>query len=176
MEDNNQVNLSEIKDSLGTLICSFIFQVDPYALIKEIDIIMSFESAMLDVMGKWKENQWGEHGIRVDIPEPRKTVDLMTGTAIHLYPNEKNTKTTIVKNYSDLFCVFRLWWTTSVDAWNSQTGDWKKSIIICSKLRSDLLRIALKEKLISLNGGIYTIQMRGTPVPEGTEFFAGTET
>ena len=55
-----------------------------------------------------------------------------------------------VHNYKELFDVERWWWEAAVDSWNSQTGNWKDSIIICSRLRSDLMRIALKEQLVAL--------------------------
>jgi hypothetical protein len=175
-EDKQDIDLSEIKESLGTIMASFTYIYDPYAIIKEIDIIMSFEASLLDVSGNWTKPRWGEYGITVDIPQPRKTIDRMTGTSILMHSDEKKIQTVVVKNYKELFDAFRMWWESAVDAWNSQTGNWKQSIIICSKLRSDLFRIALKERLVSLRTGMYSIQMRSATAPPNEEFFAGNET
>lgn len=166
-----EMDISEMKESLGTIMASFTYIYDPYAIIKEIDIIMSFESAMLDVKGKWSELQWGTEGILVDTPNMGKRGGdyLIVSTS---KPTEASQiKKVRVKNYKELFGIFRWWWESAVDAWNSQTGNWKDSIIICSKLRSDLMRIALKEGLVSLTSSMYTIQMRGAPAPQGGEFF-----
>jgi hypothetical protein len=166
-----EMDVSEMKESLGTIMASFTYIYDPYAIIKEIDIIMSFESAMLDVQGKWLTEQWGPNGIMTDIPQMRRSADfLIVSTNKPPEPGQQIRKRKC-KNYKELFETFRYWWESAVDAWNSQTGNWKDSIIICSKLRADLMRIALKEGLVSLTSSMYTIQMRGAPAPQGGEFF-----
>ena len=163
-----EMEISEMKESLGTIMASFTYIYDPYAIIKEIDIIMSFESAMLDVKGKWTEPQWGPEGIMTDTPHMgRRSGDFLTPTP---RPIKQEITKRRVRNYKELFEIFRWWWESAVDAWNSSTGNWKDSIIICSKLRSDLMRIALKEGLVSLTSSMYTIQMRGAQAPQG-EFF-----
>jgi len=163
-----EMDISEMKESLGTIMASFTYIYDPYAIIKEIDIIMSFESAMLDVKGRWMEPIWGADGILTDIPQMgRRSGDFLTSPT---RPMKQEVQKRRVKNYKELFDIFRWWWESAVDAWNSSTGNWKDSIIICSKLRADLMRIALKEGLVSLTSSMYTIQMRGTPAPQG-EFF-----
>lgn len=173
-DEKKEVDLSELRETLGTIMGSFTFIYDPYAIIKEIDIIMSFESAMLDVKKRWKKPIWGDKGIVVDLPQPRKKIDLVTGTAIRQY-HEKVTQTAHVYTYEQLFSIFRAWWESAVDAWNSQTGNWKKSIIICSRLRSDLMRIALKEQLVSLTGHMYSLSVRQSAAQPDGEFFAGNE-
>jgi len=172
-DEKKDVDLSELRETLGTIMGSFTYIYDPYAMIKEIDIIMSFESAMLDFKQRWKKKTWGDRGILVDLPQPRKKIDIVTGTAIRKY-QEKETQTARVYTYEQLFKIFRAWWESAVDAWNSQTGNWKKSIIICSRLRSDLMRIALKEQLVSLSGHMYSLSVR-EPLPQpqrDNEFFA----
>jgi len=167
-----EMDISEMRESLGTIMASFTYIYDPYAIIKEIDIILSFESAMLDVQGRWNENIWPE-GIEVTVPPKRNTSDwfMSSNTNIPVKTDTKLVKRK-VHNYKELFDVERWWWESAVDSWNSQTGNWKDSIIICSRLRSDLMRIALKEQLVSLTSSMYSIQMRGTPVA-ADEFFDG---
>jgi hypothetical protein len=163
------MDISEMKESLGTIMASFTYIYDPYAIIKEIDIIMSFESAMLDVKGRWMEPIWGVDGIMTDTPTMGKRSGDFLIPAQRPLKQEPNKRR--VRNYKELFDIFRWWWESAVDAWNSSTGNWKDSIIICSKLRADLMRIALKEGLVSLTSSMYTIQMRGAQAPAGGEFF-----
>jgi hypothetical protein len=166
------MDISEMRESLGTIMASFTYIYDPYAIIKEIDIILSFESAMLDVQGRWNENIWPD-GIDVTLPPKRNTGDWFSSSSTNKPVKIENTKLVRkVHSYKELFDVERWWWESAVDSWNSQTGNWKDSIIICSRLRSDLMRIALKEQLVSLTSSMYSIQMRGAPA--GTdEFFDG---
>jgi hypothetical protein len=168
--EQKDMDISEMKESLGTIMASFTYIYDPYAIIKEIDIIMSFESAMLDVKGEWTKQRWpSTNGIEVDTPSMGNRMgDYLLPTPKQQVTKRKKVKVT---NYRELFGVFRWWWESAVDSWNSQTGNWKDSIIICSKLRSDLMRIALKEGLVSLTSSMYTIQMRGAQAPAGGEFF-----
>lgn len=180
VSEQKEIDISEIRESLGTIIASFTYIYDPYAIIKEIDIIMSFEAAMLDVQGLWTEKQWGEEGIFVMLPPPR--TDPFKAFTSGSYPDtnnpaiknrmqeEKNRKRNI-KNYKQLFDVFRLWWERAVESWNSQTGNWKDSIIICSNLRSHLMRIALKEQLVALSSSMYTIQLNTKPSAPKDEMF-----
>jgi hypothetical protein len=169
--EKREMDISEMRESLGTIMASFTYIWDPYAIIKEIDIIMSFESAMLDVQGRWSIPIWGNDGIEVTLPPKRANTDWFAGgNNMPKKPTvEKSTKRR-VKTYKELFDVERWWWESAVDSWNSQTGNWKDSIIICSRLRSDLMRIALKEQLVSLTSSMYAIQLRGAPDATG-EFF-----
>lgn len=168
--ESREMDISEMRESLGTIMASFTYIYDPYAIIKEIDIIMSFESAMLDVQGKWTLQQW-PNGIEVTIPPRRKENDWFTGATNIKKPHENKPIKKVVKSYKELFDVLRWWWESAVDSWNSQTGNWKDSIIICSRLRSDLMRIALKEQLVSLTSSMYSLQLHGAPDVAGDQFF-----
>jgi hypothetical protein len=169
--EQEKLDISEMRESLGVIMSSFTYIFEPYAIIKEIDIIMSFEAAMLDVQGRWTNQTWGLEGIEVSLPPRRNTGDwfMSSNTNIPVKPDTKVLKRK-VKNYKELFDVLRWWWESAVDSWNSQTGNWKDSIIICSRLRSDLMRIALKEGLVALSSSMYSIQMRGAPAA-AEEFF-----
>jgi len=173
--EKKEIDISEMRESLGTIMASFTYIYDPYAIIKEIDIIMSFESAMLDVKGRWMDTTiWGNEGILVDTPQiGRRSGDYLTATN---KPGDPNIRQVRVKDYSSLFNIFRWWWEAAVNVWNSQVGNWKESIIICSKLRSDLMRIALKEGLVSLSTSMYSISARQPTTKPDEEFFAGNET
>ena len=174
--EQRDLDISEMRESLGTIMASFTYIYDPYAIIKEIDIIMSFESAMLDVQGRWLEKIWGDSGIVVTLPPKRAMHDYgLGGTNNKPTPTQEKPRTRVVKTYKELFDVERWWWESAVDSWNSQTGNWKDSIIICSRLRSDLMRIALKEQLVALTSSMYAIQLRGTPATTD-EFFDGNNT
>jgi hypothetical protein len=167
--EKKESDISEMKESLGTIMATFTYIYDPYAIIKEIDIIMSFESAMLDFGNRWTEPIWGPEGILTDIPNMGKRAPINR-------PTEKQAQQRRVKNYKELFETFRMWWTVAVSVFNSQTGNWKDSIIICSKLRADLMRIAVKEGLVSLSGSMYSISLRQTSNQPDEEFFVGNET
>jgi len=173
--EQRDMDISEMRESLGTIMASFTYIYDPYAIIKEIDIIMSFESAMLDVQGKWKEPIWGDAGIEVTMPPKRNNHDFMITNNNKPKPTDSMIIKRRVMNYKELFDVLRWWWESAVDSWNSQTGNWKDSIIICSRLRSDLMRIALKEQLVSLTSSMYSIQLRGAPEATGEFFDAGAQ-
>lgn len=160
-----------MRESLGTIMASFTYIYDSYAIIKEIDIIMSFESAMLDVQGKWMADQWGKDGIWVAVPLPKKPSDYITPIPRPQQQIPEQERKRVVRNYKELFDVFRGWWEIAVSGWNSTTGSWKDSIIICSKLRADLMRIALKEGLVSLTSSMYTINIPDLPQPIGDQFF-----
>jgi hypothetical protein len=164
----NDVDLSEMRETLGQIMASFTYIYDPYAIIKEIDIIMSFESAMLDFRHEWGVERWGPIGIEVDIPVRIRSPGYSLITANHGEPHEKNKVR--VKSYRELFKILRFWWEAAVNNWNSQTGNWKESIIICSRLRSDLMRIALKEGLVSLRTNMYSISAR-EPLPQPSDEF-----
>ena len=73
--EQREMDISEMRESLGMIMASFTYIYDPYAIIKEIDIIMSFESAMLDVQGRWLTTQpsWGPQGMEVTMPPKRNT-------------------------------------------------------------------------------------------------------
>jgi hypothetical protein len=172
--ESREMDISEMRESLGTIMASFTYIYDPYAIIKEIDIIMSFESAMLDVQGRWTIPQWGDAGIEVTIPPRRKESDWFVGATNIKKPDANKPIKKIVRNYKELFDVLRWWWESAVDSWNSQTGNWKDSIIICSRLRSDLMRIALKEQLVSLTSSMYALQIHGAPDTQGDQFFDET--
>jgi len=169
-----EMDLGEMRESLGTILGSFVYLYDPYSNLKEIDIVMSFEAAMLDVQGRWSEQMWGQDGIEVTMPPRRNSNDwfMSSNTNIPIKTDVKVTKRR-VKTYKELFDVLRWWWESAVDSWNSQTGNWKDSVIICSRLRSDLMRIAVKEGLVSLSSSMYSIQMRGAPAA-AEEFFDGS--
>lgn len=169
--EQREMDISEMRESLGTIMASFTYIYDPYAIIKEIDIIMSFESSMLDVQGKWTTPQWGERGIEVTVPPKRKEADWFMNANNPRRKDETKQTKRIVRNYKELFDVLRWWWESAVDSWNSQTGNWKDSIIICSRLRSDLMRIALKEQLVALTSSMYAIQLHNAPNVEGDQFF-----
>jgi hypothetical protein len=168
-----EMDLGEMRESLGTILASFVYIYDPYAALKEIDIVMSFEAAMLDVQNRWVEPMWGADGIEVTLPPRRNNNDWFMSSNTNI-PKKESTKVIKrrVHNYKELFDVLRWWWESAVDSWNSQTGNWKDSIIICSRLRSDLMRIAVKEGLVSLSSSMYSIQMRGAPAV-ADEFFDG---
>jgi hypothetical protein len=169
-----EIDISEIRESLGAIMASFVYVYDPYAAIKEIDITMSFETAMLDVLGRWEEFRWGKEGIWVQLPPERHKGD---NALIDTKPSERMVSVRKrVRNYKELFAVFRAWWESSVESWNSQTGNWKDSIIICSNLRAHLMRIALKEQLVSLSSSMYTIQLKGAERVEDSFFADDHET
>jgi hypothetical protein len=169
-----EMDLGEMRESLGTILASFVYIYDPYAALKEIDIVMSFEAAMLDVQDRWTSPMWTDtDGIEVTMPPKRNNQDwfMSSNTNIPVKNDPKITKKR-VRSYKELFDVLRWWWESAVDSWNSQTGNWKDSIIICSRLRSDLMRIAVKEGLVALSSSMYSIQMRGAPAA-ADEFFDG---
>jgi hypothetical protein len=152
-----EIDISEMRESLGTIMASFTYIYDPYAIIKEIDIIMSFESAMLKVKDKWRSEKWGPKGTTMPLP-PSIRRDKDTGAHMKV---TNMTKT--VKNYKEMFDVMRGWWNSAVEAWNSQTGNWKDSIMICSQLREWLFGIALEEQLVALSSQMYTLQINQVP-------------
>lgn len=167
-----EIDISEIRESLGAIMASFVYIYEPYGLLKEIDITMSFETAMLDVLGRWTDLHWGKDGIWVNLP-PRRTPNAFIMMDIpKLSPQELTDLRRRVRTYKELFDVFRLWWESAVESYNSQTGDWKSSIIICSNLRAHLMRIALKEQLVSLSSSMYTINLQKSETPLGDAFFA----
>ena len=104
-----EMDISEMRESLGTIMASFTYIYDPYAIIKEIDIILSFESAMLDVQGRWNETIWPD-GIEVTLPPKRNTGDwfMSSNTNIPVKTDTKLVKRK-VHNYKELFDVER-WW------------------------------------------------------------------
>lgn len=168
--EQKEMDISEMRESLGVIMSSFTYIFEPYAIIKEIDIILSFESAMLDSQNRWNKPIWGDEGIEVTLPPRRNTYDWFTSSTSKPLKLESKVIKRKVRTYKELFDVLRWWWESAVDSWNSQTGNWKDSIIICSRLRSDLMRIALKEQLVALTSSMYSIQMRGAPEATG-EFF-----
>lgn len=73
-------------------------------------------------------------------------------------PDGKNT-------YRALFKHFRKEWTDAVELFEQDHGGWKDSLKIISKLRDNLLRIAVHEGLITLSSDMFTIQIPQMPQP-----------
>ena len=62
--------------------------------------------------------------------------------------------------YRDLFAQMRAKWGKAVDTYNSM-GAWKDSLIACSVLMDNLMRIAVKENLLSVSRDMYNISLAG---------------
>jgi hypothetical protein len=119
------IDLSELREALGTIVASYTYFTDPFSAIKETDIMIRYESAMLDAVG------------RFDLPADKEG-----------------------HTYRELFTSFRSEWGKAVDQYSAM-GAWKDSLIKCSKLMDNLMRIAVKENLLSVSRDMYNISMAG---------------
>ena len=115
MSKTSNVDISELREALGTIIASYTYLYDPFSIIKETDIVIRYESAMLDAKGLWKST------------------------------------------YKEVFLKFRARWAIALQKYNQITGDWKDAWIICSRLLDSLMRIAVKEELISLSRDMFNL-------------------
>jgi hypothetical protein len=78
--------------------------------------------------------------------------------------------------YRDLLKEFRSQWKNAVNAYNAVTGAWKDSTILCSELMDNLMRIAVKEGLLSVSREMYNISQTGMGgIGGGMELVGGTE-
>lgn len=118
-----RADINDLREALGTIIASFTYVYDPFAIVKEVDILISYEIAMLDAIGK---------------------LDMIADKKANM-------------TYRELFTNFRKEWKKAVDIYNQVTGNWKESIMICSGLRDNLFRIAVKERLITITKDMYNI-------------------
>ena len=114
MSETSNVDISELREALGTIIASYTYLYDPFSIIKETDIVIRYESAMLDAKGEWDA-------------------------------------------YKETFRKFRARWADALQKYNQITGDWKAAWIICSRLLDSLMRIAVKEELISLSRDMFNL-------------------
>lgn len=112
---------------MGTIVATYTYFFDPFAVIKETDIMIRYEAAMLDALGKFDT-----------IADPVSN-----------------------KTYRKLFEDFREKWAKSVNKYNSVTGDWKDSMIDCGRLLDHLMRIAVKESLMSVSKEMYNFSAAG---------------
>lgn len=125
---SSSVDISELREALGTIIASYTYLYDPFAIIKETDIVIRYETAMLDAKGRWD-------------------------------------------TYKDTFARFRKMWADALQKYNQITGDWKDAWIICSKVLDGLMRIAVKEELISLSRDMFNLSNTDTmKMPAGGGF------
>ncbi|MDD4052085.1 MAG: hypothetical protein PHR28_09335, partial [candidate division Zixibacteria bacterium] len=115
MSKTSNVDISELREALGTIIASYTYLYDPFSIIKETDIVIRYESAMLDAKGLWNST------------------------------------------YKEVFLKFRARWAIALQKYNQITGDWKDAWIICSRLLDSLMRIAVKEELISLSRDMFNL-------------------
>jgi hypothetical protein len=116
-----------LREALGTIVATYTYFFDPFSDIKETNIMIRYEAAMLDAMGKFDT-----------IVDPGSN-----------------------KTYRKLFEDFRTKWSMAVSKYNSVTGDWKDSMIDCSKLLDHLMRIAIKENLMSVSKEMYNFSAAG---------------
>jgi len=133
MSNRNKIDLTELREALGTIIASYTYLYDPYAILKECDIVIRYETAMLDAMGKWDST---DINIR----------DKVTGKPM---------------KYSDLLGSYRKQWASALDIYNQSTGDWKDSWIRCSEIMDNLMRIAVKEELVTLSKDMFNLSSMG---------------
>lgn len=124
---DQKVDISELREVLGTITASYTYFQDPFSTVKETDIMIRYEGAMLDAMGRFDE-----------------------------FADKDETVT-----YRKLLKNFRVQWAKAVSKYNSQTGDWKDSWIDCSEILDNLMRIAVKEGLISVSAGMYNLSQAG---------------
>lgn len=62
-------------------------------------------------------------------------------------------------------------WADALQKYNQITGDWKDAWIICSKVLDGLMRIAVKEELISLSRDMFNLSNTDTmKMPAGGGF------
>lgn len=128
MSKSSNVDISELREALGTIIASYTYLYDPFSIIKETDIVIRYETAMLDAKGRWN-------------------------------------------TYKETFGRFRKMWADALQKYNQITGDWKDAWIICSKVLDGLMRIAVKEELISLSRDMFNLSNTDTmKMPAGGGF------
>jgi hypothetical protein len=65
--------------------------------------------------------------------------------------------------YKKIFAGFRHQWKQAVEKYEPEHGGWKDSSKIASELRDSLMRIAVKEGLITLSSEMFTIQIPVMP-------------
>lgn len=125
-------DIGELQDTLGVIIASYAYIFDPWARVEEVNHMITFESAILEGLGRYN--------VKLD----------SNGTT-----------------YKHLFEGFRRKWKDAVEKYEMDHGGWKDSIKIVGELRDSLMRIAVKEGLITLSSDMFTIQIPVMPGQPG---------
>lgn len=169
MPFENSIDLNEMREALGTIMASFVYIYDTFAITKEIDITMSYEAAMLEKMEVWGVKKFDNYYIK----KPTEGFKVVMAEADNPQQEDVDKLLKIgyikVESYRDYFFMVRQWWVFGLNAYNQNTGSWKDTIIICSALRERLMIIALRENLVALSSQMLRLGLPQAPPPAPAE-------